>query len=106
GRFADDLDAMARQREADPSLDHENPLEEVFEDQLLAADLVIVNKIDLLGVTARETVRQQVRDLLPRAVKVIEVQQGAIPVQVLLGLAAAAEDDLASRPSHHDNETE
>ena len=48
GRFADDPEALARHRAADQSLDHDNPLEEVFEDQLLCADLVILNKADLM----------------------------------------------------------
>ncbi len=104
GRFADDLDALAKQREADPSLDHENPLEEVFEDQLLAADLVILNKTDLIDASGLHAVGEQINGLLPRAVKMVQAQHGAIPSAVLLGLNAAAEDDLAARPSHHDNE--
>src|SRR3546814_1821794 len=38
GRFADDPEAVAAQRRADPSLDHDNPLAEVFEDQLLRSE--------------------------------------------------------------------
>jgi len=49
GRFADDPARLARQRAADRSIDHDNPLEEVFEDQLLCADLVILNKTDLIA---------------------------------------------------------
>ena len=48
GAFADDPEALAAQRAADASVEHENPLEEVFEDQLLCADLVVMNKSDLL----------------------------------------------------------
>ena len=48
GRFADDPDAVSRQRAADDSLDHDNPLAEVYEDQLQCADLVVVNKTDLV----------------------------------------------------------
>ena len=48
GRFADDPEAVAAQRGADPAIDHDNPLEEVFADQLACADLVILNKTDLL----------------------------------------------------------
>src|SRR5581483_946667 len=48
GRFADDPEALAAQRQGDPALDHDNPLEEVFEDQLLCADMVVLNKTDLL----------------------------------------------------------
>lgn len=106
GRFASDLDALAKQRATDPSLDHDNPLEEVFEDQLLAADLVILNKTDLLSTEGLKAVEAQIEATLPRAVKLVHAQHGAIPAEVLLGLDAAAEDDLHARPSHHDNEPE
>lgn len=104
GRFASDPAALAKQRAADPSLDHENPLEEVFEDQLLAADLVILNKSDLLDAAGMKAVEAQIGAVLPRAVKVVHAQHGAIPAEVLLGLDASAEDDLHARPSHHDGE--
>jgi cobalamin biosynthesis protein CobW len=104
GRFADDPEALARQRAEDPSLDHDNPLEEVFEDQILCADLVVLNKADLMSADERRDVASQVGRTLPRAVKIVEVRNGRVPTSVLLGLGAAAEGDLAGRPSHHDNE--
>ncbi len=55
GRFATDPEALARQRAEDSSLDHDNPLEEVYEDQLLCADLIVLNKTDLM--TREERVR-------------------------------------------------
>jgi cobalamin biosynthesis protein CobW len=104
GRFADDPVAVAAQRAADPSLDHDNPLEEVFGDQLACADLVVLNKCDLVGGAARDAVLGQLRQGLRPAVQVVEATQGIVPVSVLLGLAAAAEDDIAARPSCHDDE--
>jgi len=35
GQFADDPEALAAQKAGDASVDHDNPLEEVFEDQIL-----------------------------------------------------------------------
>jgi cobalamin biosynthesis protein CobW len=102
GRFADDPEALARQRAADPSLDHDNPLEEVFEDQLLSADLVILNKADLLDPGDEARVRAEIAATVPRAVKVITARDGAVDPKVLLGIGAAAESDLDARPSHHD----
>jgi cobalamin biosynthesis protein CobW len=102
GRFADDPEAVARQRAADPSVDHDNPLAEVFEDQLNAADLVVLNKTDLLPPDAISTLRQQIAAALPRAVKMVTSREGRVDPLILLGLEAAAEDDVASRPSHHD----
>jgi cobalamin biosynthesis protein CobW len=104
GRFADDPEAVARQRQADPSLDHENPLEEVYEDQLLCADMVVLNKTDLLSGAALARVRADITQAIPRAVKIVETHEGRIDADVLLGLKSAVEDDLARRPSHHDTE--
>jgi cobalamin biosynthesis protein CobW len=103
GRYADDPDAIARQRAADPSLDHDNPLAEVFEDQVHAADFLILNKADLLDVGDLARVYRMVGAINPRAA-VVQAREGAVPPEVLLGLGVAAEDDLASRPSHHDAE--
>ena len=103
-RFADDLEAIARQRAADPSLDHDNPLAEVYEDQLQAADLIVLNKTDLLDPAGMERVRAEIAQAIPRAVKVLATSEGRLDPAVLLGLEAAAEDDLAARPSHHDAE--
>ncbi len=104
GRFADDPEKVAAQRAADPSVDHDNPLEEVYEDQLLCADLVVLNKTDLIDAAGIETVTGEIRAAVPRAIKVVATRDGKVPASVLLGLSAAAEDDLAARPSHHDTE--
>ena len=104
GRFADDPEAVAAQRAADDSLDHDNPLAEVYEDQLNAADLVILNKADLLDEAALAKLRAEIAAALPRAVSVLPTREGRIDPAILLGLKAAAEDDLAARPSHHDAE--
>jgi len=102
GRFADDPDEIARQRALDPSLDHDNPLAEVFEDQLGAADLVVLNKADMLDADALQALTAQIARAVPRAVKVMAAREGRLDPAVLLGLGAAAEGDLAARPSHHD----
>jgi cobalamin biosynthesis protein CobW len=106
GRFADDPAALAAQRAADPSLDHDNPLEEVFGDQLACADLVVFNKRDLLGADEAASVQAELRAKLRPAVRIVEAERGAIPADILLGLAAAAEDDVALRWSCHDDEAE
>ena len=95
---------MARQRAADPGLDHDNPLAEVYGDQLQSADLVILNKADLLDPATLARLRQEIGAALPRAVRVVAAREGRVDPAVLLGLHAAAEDDLAARPSCHDAE--
>ncbi len=102
GRFADDPEAVAAQRAADAALDHDNPLAEVYEDQLLSADLVVLNKADLLGDAALAALEAVIAGQIPRAVKLLRTTEGRLDPAVLLGLDARAEDDLAARPSHHD----
>jgi cobalamin biosynthesis protein CobW len=106
GRFADDPAALAAQRAGDTSVDHDNPLEEVFEDQLLCADLIVLNKSDLMTEDERKHVVSEIAGKVQRAVKVVVAEHGKLTASVLLGLGAAAEADLAARPSHHDSEAE
>ncbi|MEJ1157195.1 cobalamin biosynthesis protein CobW [Prosthecomicrobium sp. N25] len=104
GRFADDPEEVLAQRAEDAAVDHDNPLEEVYEDQLLCADLVILNKADLLDAAEMGRVAAEIGATVPRAVKIVQTSEGRVDPAVLLGLSAAAEDDLANRPSHHDTE--
>jgi cobalamin biosynthesis protein CobW len=103
GLFAADPDALTAQRVADEALDHETPLEELFEEQLAAADLVVVNKADLLADEDWPEVEARVRQELRAGVRMVRAGHAAVPSDILLGLGAAAESDLASRPSHHDD---
>lgn len=102
GLFASDPRAVQRQRESDDALEHESPLEELFEEQLGCADMVVINKTDLLGRSALDKVAAEVAGQLRPSVKVVTAAHGAVDPKVLLGLEAAAEDDLDARPSHHD----
>jgi cobalamin biosynthesis protein CobW len=104
GRFADDPEAMARARAADPALAHDNPLGEVFDDQLACADLAILNKTDLVTVDRLAMLRHEIAGRLRPGARLVAAQDGAVPPDVALGLAASAEDDLAARPSLHDAE--
>jgi cobalamin biosynthesis protein CobW len=104
GRFADDPVAVAAQRAADDALDHDNPLSEVYLDQLHCADLVVLNKSDLLDAAGLARLRAQIAAALPRPAALVATTEGRVDPAVLLGLDAAAEDDLAARPSCHDAE--
>ncbi len=106
GRFADNLDAIALERAETGAIDHDNPLEEVFEDQLACADLVILNKTDLLRADETHAVAAQLAQHTRAAAKIVYARDGRVDPIVLLGLAAAAEDDLDSRPSHHESESD
>jgi cobalamin biosynthesis protein CobW len=106
GRFADDEDAIAAQRAANPNLDHENPIEELFEDQLNCADMVIVNKTDLLAAGELEKLSRHLRAQLRRGTRLVPTKHGALDISVFLGVGAAAENDLENRLSHHEMEGE
>ena len=102
GLFASDPEAVQAQREEDDALEHESPLEELFEEQLGCADMVVINKSDLLDGGTLDQVTAEVTQQLRPAVKVVSAARGQVDPKVLLGLGAAAEDDLDARPSHHD----
>ncbi len=102
GRFAPDVAAVEAQRAADDSLDHESPLSEVFEDQIACADIVLLSKADLAGDAGLATARRVIEAEAPRAVPMLAMTDGIIDPRIILGLNAAAETDLAARPSHHD----
>ncbi|CUJ98367.1 cobalamin biosynthesis protein CobW [Shimia thalassica] len=102
GRFATNVAAVDAQREADDSLDHETPLSEVFEDQVSCADIVLLTKPDLAGPEGVAKAKAMVLAEAPRVLPVVEVAEGVVDPRVILGLEAAAEDDMDNRPSHHD----
>ncbi len=102
GQFAPDVDAVQAQREADDSLDHDTPLSEVFEDQIACADIILLTKADLVDAATMEQARAVIDAETPRKLPMLPVTDGQIDPRLILGLGAAAEDDLDARPSHHD----
>ena len=104
GRFASDPEAVAAQLPADDNLEHETPLQELFEDQLACADLVVLNKTDLVDAATQAEVEDLVKQELSRVVKIVESDRGQLHPDILLGFQAAVEENLDSRPSHHDTE--
>ncbi|MCZ4344587.1 cobalamin biosynthesis protein CobW [Devosia neptuniae] len=106
GRFASDEAAVDAQRRQDEMLDHETPLGELFEDQLSVADLVVINKADLLDAAMLDKVEANIRAELRPGVGVLRAQNGHVDITALLGLGMSSEDDIANRPSHHELEHE
>jgi cobalamin biosynthesis protein CobW len=102
GRFAPNVAAVDAQREADDSLDHETPLSEVFEDQISCADIILLTKTDLAGPDGIAKARAVIEAEAPRKLPIVEISEGIVDPRVILGLEAAAEDDMDARPSHHD----
>jgi cobalamin biosynthesis protein CobW len=104
GRFAADEAAVARQRAADTMLDHATPLGELFKDQLVAADLVVVNKSDLVEESALGAVEQRIRVEMRPGAGVIRARNGQVDIGALLGMGLASEDHLEGRDSAHELE--
>ena len=106
GDLVGDLEALEAQRQADDTLDHETPIEELFEDQLGCADMVLLTKCDRVDSKSLGRVKDWLAKELPDGVKVLPCQSGKISPDVLLGFNAAVEEDLDNRHSHHDHEAE
>ncbi len=108
GQFAADLAAVDAQRRADDELDHETPLSELFDDQMASADMVVINKSDLLDRETARMLADRLRARVRDGVQVVPAAHGALPADVLLGMQAAAEDDMQARHEihhhhHHDD---
>jgi cobalamin biosynthesis protein CobW len=104
GQVSADLDALAAQRQADSALDHDDPIEEVFEDQIACADLVVLNKRDLMDEKGAKRALATVANALPRSVRIVTVADGKVDPAAMLGLGVGTEDDIENRRTHHDDE--
>src|SRR5688500_5356202 len=104
GRVATDLEALAAQRAADSAVDHDDPIEEVLEDQIACADPVVLNKCDLPDRPGLDRASAAIAGALSRAVKVVTVAGGRVDASALLGLNVGTETDIDNRRTHHDNE--
>lgn len=106
GRFANDEALVEAQRQADESLDHDPSLKELLDDQLSAADLVVVSKNDLLSDDERKKVGEQLSARLPETVKTAYISNGESQLDLLLGIEAAAEERIDGVHNHHDHHHE
>lgn len=103
GRFAHDENKVQAQREADESLDHDPSLQELLDDQLSAADLVVVTKNDLLDELSRNRVQGVISHEVPNRVKTVYVENGEVALDALLGIDAATESRIEDVHNHHDH---
>ncbi|HVI29049.1 cobalamin biosynthesis protein CobW [Hansschlegelia sp.] len=106
GRFAHDEEAVAAQRAADETLDHDDPIEELFEDQVRSADLLVLHKADLMSEQDVEAVKAEVLAHASAGVRVVAAANGALPAEVLLGIGSAVENKIDGRPTSHEMEGE
>ena len=112
GRFAHNVAAVDAQRAMDDNLDHETPLSELFEDQIACADMIVINKTDLLTEAESDSLNAQLISDSRAGVQVVRTSMGVLPVDVLLGRGQSAEDDISNRHEvhhhhhHHDDDEE
>ncbi len=103
GRFADDPARVTEEEAATGTMDHATPLAELFEDQLACADLVVLNKTDLVDEATLAITRTTLGRAVTAGVKMVTTTRGGLDPRVALGLAAAAEEGIARRRCHHDD---
>ncbi|ALI55506.1 cobalamin biosynthesis protein CobW [Celeribacter marinus] len=110
GVFAHNVAAVDAQRKLDENLDHETPLSELFEDQIACADMIVVNKADLLGEAQADALVAKLKAEARGGVQVVRASHGALPVDVLLGQGIGSEADMTGRDEvhhghhHHDDD--
>ncbi|MHA3915529.1 cobalamin biosynthesis protein CobW [Halovulum sp. GXIMD14793] len=107
GQFAGNTAAVDAQRAAMDGVDHDTPLSELFEDQMACADMVVVNKSDLLN-GGTDSLMGSLQGRVREGVQVLSASHGVVDPLVLLGMGIGAEDDLSARHEihhhHHDDE--
>ncbi len=106
GRFAHNEAAIDAQRQGDDMLDHETPLSELFDDQLACADMIILNKTDLLSADEATALEAKLKGEARAGVQFVKAEMGAVSPATLLGLGVGAESDMAKRHAHHHHHEE
>ncbi|WP_411876890.1 GTP-binding protein [Vulcanococcus limneticus] len=104
GSVVGDASALEAQRQADPSLDHLSAIEDLFDDQLQAADLVLVSRADQVAAPRLAELRSELEKRLRPGVSVLPMERGQVPAALLLGLdrGAAEPHDHDGHDDHHD----
>lgn len=97
-----DAEALERQRAEDPSLDHLTAIDDLFEDQLQAADLVLISRADCLDASAMAEVQGRIKDKVRPGTALLPVSQGQVETSVVLGLDHKPTPQEAH--THHDND--
>jgi cobalamin biosynthesis protein CobW len=85
GHVVGDASALEAQRQADPSLDHIRAIEDLFDDQLRAADLVLVSRADALDAGELERVITALRPQVRPGTTLLPMSRGQVDPALLLG---------------------
>ena len=93
-----DREALEQQRRDDPSLDHITAIDELFRDQLQAADLVLLSRADRLSSSQLDALQINLNEQTRPGTALLPVAHGAVDTSVVLGL-----EHHASEPTDHHN---
>ena len=99
-----DAEALERQRAEDPSLDHLTAIDELFEDQLQAADLVLISRADCLDASAMAEVQGRIERKVRPGTALLPVSQGQVETSVVLGLEHKPTAQAHTHHDHHDHD--
>jgi len=80
-----DMSSLEKQRKNDLSLDHLTPVDELFLDQLKAADFILVSRADLLSKSELEAVESDVLSKSRVGTPLLKIAHGEIDPSLILG---------------------
>ena len=98
--------AASRGGTAAPPRLHDPSAAELFEDQLKMADIVVLNKCDLVPAAGLDALESSLRAQLRPSVKIMRSVEGELPGVALVGLGLCCEDGIENIHSHHDDHHE
>jgi cobalamin biosynthesis protein CobW len=104
GSVVGDPAALEAQRLADPNLDHLSSIQELFDDQLDAADLVLLSRADRLEAEQVAELQAQITAQVRPGVSVLPMQRGEVPAALLLGLEREEHEALHDHHDHDDHD--
>ena len=86
-----DISAIEKQRLVDPSLDHLTPVNELFNDQLAAADFILISRADLLSNNELEKIEMEITEKSSIGTPHLRIANGEVEPSLILGFK---QDDL------------
>jgi cobalamin biosynthesis protein CobW len=106
GHVVGDAEAVEAQRQADPSLDHLDALEDLFADQLQAADLVLVSRADRLDGPALVALQGRLASQVRAGTPVLPMARGEVDASLVLSAPIGTDVQALPQvqPDHDDHE--
>lgn len=101
GSVAHDMAALEAQRAADEELDHDSPIDELFKDQIGAANMIVLSKADQLDAAGEARARAVIESHLAGPTPIIVAANGVAPMDAILGLDMEEQAHERASHSHH-----